>query len=71
MYQLFQKKVKKIAESYADVIDKRIQTATKEDEIDSTVMMEINDGIRLLNHISATLQKIEYLNRGNGTGIHE
>ncbi len=67
MCELLRKKAEAIAESYADIVALRIQAALSESEIDSTAMMEINDGIRMLSHLSTTLQKIEYLRRNNDT----
>ncbi|WP_024346545.1 hypothetical protein [Lacrimispora indolis] len=60
-------KVKTIAEKYADLVEKRLNSALKESDVESSAMCEINDGIRMLNHVAATLERISRLNRGNET----
>lgn len=65
MLSNLQIKVEIIAEKYADLVDNRIQAAIDEKEVDSTALTEINDGIRILNHVASTLEKIVRLQRGN------
>ena len=65
MYKRLKGKIEKIAESYADFVDLRIRNALECELADATVMTEINEGIRMLGHISATLERIDRLNRGN------
>ena len=67
--EILRSQVKIIAEKYANLIDKRLTTALNEPEIDCTAMAEINDGIRMLNHVASTLERIERLNRGNETNV--
>lgn len=71
MLEGFKSKIETIAEEYADVVEKRIQTAIYESEINSTAMLEINEGIRMLNHVAATLERIDRLNScGKTNGIN-
>lgn len=67
MYETLHAKVETISLKYADLVDKRVSGALREELIDGTIMNEINDGIRMLNHITATLERIDRLNRGNDT----
>lgn len=60
-------KVQGIAEKYADLVEKRLKAALREDEVESNAIVEINDGIRMLNHVTATLERIDRLSRGNET----
>lgn len=61
-------KIKEIATKYADLVEKRLKSTLNEEKIESTVMIEINDGIRMLNHIAATLERISRLKRENEAG---
>lgn len=65
MYETLKSKIETIASGYADLVDTRIRRATKNELDDGTAMTEINDGIRMLNHIAATLERIDRLHRGN------
>lgn len=56
-----ERKVEGIAEKYADLIEKRLTAALNENEVESSAMVEINDGIRMLNHVVATLERISKL----------
>lgn len=58
--EMLENKIKSIANKYADLIERRIETAINEGT-DSTAMCEINDGIRMLNHITSTLERIKRL----------
>ena len=58
--EMLENKIKSIASKYADLTEQRIDKAIK-DGSDSTVMCEINDGIRMLNHITSTLERIKRL----------
>jgi|GEM_PF-3202659 hypothetical protein len=66
MYERLKAKVESISEKYADLVDKRISTALHEELVDATVMNEITDGIRMLAHVTTTLEKVNRLSRGNG-----
>jgi len=68
LYNSFKEKVEKIAENYADLVDLRIRRAKESELVDATVMAEINEGIRMLGHISATLERVDRMNRGNDAG---
>lgn len=63
-------RIERIAEKYAELTEARIDAALKKKEdVDSDVMYEINDGIRMLNHIATTWLKMDQLNKNsNPTG---
>lgn len=67
MYDGLKAKVEKIAEGYADLVDKRICNAAQSELIDATVSTEILEAIRMLGHIMSTLERVDRLNRGNDT----
>ncbi|KUO78815.1 MAG: hypothetical protein APF81_14445 [Desulfosporosinus sp. BRH_c37] len=67
MYERLKAKVETISEKYADLVDKRISTALLEELVDATVMSEITEGIRMLAHVTTTLEKVNRLSQGNGT----
>ena len=58
MLETLKKKVENIAEKYADLVEKNIEETIKKGNIDGCKMNEINDGIRMLNHVAGTLQKL-------------
>ena len=64
MIEALEKKVEKIAEKYADLVEKRIDDALNENLTEGVIyeklnsLNEINEGIRMLNHLAGTLQKI-------------
>lgn len=53
MLETYRKKVEKIAEEYADLISKKI---AKEENFN-----DINEGIRMLNHVTCTLNRIDHM----------
>lgn len=63
-------KIKEIAIKYADLVEIRLNSTLNAEKIESTVMIEINDGIRMLNHIAATLERISRLKREYEVGGH-
>lgn len=56
--QKFKEKVEGIAESYADLAAARIQTALTEKRFGSAEMSEIQENVRVLAHITTTLERI-------------
>ena len=60
MVDLLIKKIEGIAGRYADLVEKKINEAKEKDSIGSNDFSEINEGIRMLNHLAGTLQ-IKYL----------
>ena len=50
--------IERIAVKYATLTEKRIDEALSEDGVSDMLLHEINDGIRILNHIATTYQKI-------------
>lgn len=67
MLNNLQTKVEAIAEKYADLVDNRIESAINEKEVDSTAMKEINDGVRMLNCVAATLERIAHIQHSEDT----
>lgn len=65
MLNNLQTKVETIAEKYADLVDNRIQSAINEKEVDGIAMIEINNGIRMLNHVASTLERIVRIQHGD------
>lgn len=65
--QTLQSKIEAIAEKYAELVEKKLIASLLENEVDSVAMCEINDGIRMLNHVASTLERIDRLNRSNDT----
>ena len=65
MLEVLNTKVTAISEKYADLIDKRISNALQDELIDGTVMSEITNGVRMLSHITSTLERIDRIQRGN------
>ena len=65
MLEVLNTKVTAISEKYADLIDKRISSALQDELIDGTVMSEITNGVRMLSHITSTLERIDRIQRGN------
>jgi hypothetical protein len=61
------KKIEGIAGRYADLVEKKINEAKEKDSIGSNDFSEINEGIRMLNHLAGTLQKLSTCD-GNVTG---
>lgn len=59
----FKEKVEKIALSYADIVISEMKKASNNQEMTSEVMEDINEGIRMLNHIANTLERIDRLQR--------
>ena len=59
MLEAFNEKVEKIAEGYADLVQQRINEAKQPEDLE-----QINEGIRLLNHIAGTLERISRVRNG-------
>jgi hypothetical protein len=72
MYENLQKKVMDIAEKYADMIDgKIIESAILKEAADfetkyNGLLHEITDGIRILHHAVAMLERLNRLSREDG-----
>lgn len=70
MLENLQKKVEQVAESYADLILLNINEAgtVKEGQkelLSSEKLNDINEGIRMLNHVANTLERIDRIQHGN------
>lgn len=59
-------RIEEIAIKYADLVEKRIQEALDAKMVGSAAMNEVNDGIRMLNHVAATLERIVRLQCADG-----
>lgn len=69
MLEILQNKIEVIAEKYADLVDRRLESVLSKSEVDDSAMSEINDGFRILNHAAAALERIERLHRGNDASV--
>lgn len=63
MLEGFQSKVEQVAESYADLVLKTIKSA--ENEPFAEFMAQANEGIRMLNHVACTLERISRIQAGS------
>ena len=60
-------KIQNIAQKYAEMTEKRMTVLLQGNEMESAEINEINEGIRMLNHIASTLERIDRLNRSDET----
>ena len=67
MFEKLEAKIEKIAEGYADLVDMSIQSAKNNELYGANVMTEVNEGIRMLHHSVAALERVVRLNRGDET----
>lgn len=58
-----QNQVLGIAERYTLLIEKRLDSVLEKPNLNSEVMYEIIDGIRMINHIVVALERIDRFNR--------
>lgn len=58
MLEKFQKKAEQVAEEYADLVISKINDAKKAEELTPEIMGQVNEGIRMLNHVACTLERI-------------
>ena len=63
MLELFRRKVYRIAERYADMVEVLLiqKCSISVDEPVNDSLQSINEGIRLLNHIASTMERIDRL----------
>lgn len=66
--ELLKNKMCDISLDYADCVKKRMEHYLKEDEFESTALEEINQGIRMLNHVTAAVERIVRLQGENVSG---
>lgn len=59
----FEEKVKSIAEKYAQLVEKQLINAIGDEVVESTVITEINEGIRMLHHTIAMIEKINRIDK--------
>ena len=67
MIDLLQSKIAGIAGRYADLVEKKINEVNDKGSVEVNDFSEINEGIRMLNHLAGTLQKLSTC-EGNVTG---
>lgn len=70
MLENLQRKVEQVAEAYADLIMRGINEfgTVKEGQEklpDRGKLNDINEGIRMLNHVASTLERIDRIRHGN------
>ena len=65
MYENLKAKVEKAAESYTDLLIKRIEAANKDLSAESVV--KVDEAIRMVGYMAATLERVDRLCRGNST----
>jgi hypothetical protein len=68
MYENLKAKVESVSANYADLLSERICAALREGLTDGTVVNETGDGIKCLHHAITILERIDRLNRRNGSG---
>ena len=52
-------RLERIADKYAELTERRLETALEAELLDGTVMAEINDGIRMIAYAVTTIQRIK------------
>ena len=62
---VFEEKVKSIAEKYAELIEKQLIKAVGDEVVESTVISEINEGIRMLHHTVVMIERINSMDKEN------
>ena len=59
---MLRERVERIAEKYADLVEKKLDESLQKGPISATEFEEIKDGIRMLNHVMSakTSRRIEF-----------
>ena len=57
----FKQKVENIAKKYATLTEKRLDVALESETLSDEIILGITDGIRMLNHVANTLERIARL----------
>ena len=65
-YETLQEKIASIAEKYADLVAEQIDASMKLDSEKDVDFDKINEGIRMLHHVAATLERMVRLQRADG-----
>lgn len=70
MLENLQEKVEKVAEAYADLILLNINEVgtvkeRQKEQMNSEKLNDINEGIRMLNYVANTLERIDRIQHGN------
>lgn len=55
---VFEEKVKSIAEKYAELVEKKLLNALGDEVAESTALTDINEGIRMLHHTVVMIERI-------------
>ena len=62
---VFEEKVKSIAEKYAELVEKQLSNALVNEVSESTVLTDINEGIRMLHHTVVMIERINRMEKEN------
>lgn len=65
-YEILQEKILNIAEKYADLVEEQIEASMELDSEKDVDFDKINEGIRMLNHVAATLERMVRLQCADG-----
>ena len=68
---VFKKKVESISEKYADMVEQSLDAKIKAGKTSYEDLREINEGIRLLNYIANTMERIDRLQFQSANGHEE
>lgn len=66
---MLRERVERIAEKYADLVEKKLDESLQKGPISSTEFEEIKDGIRMLNHVMSALRQVEGLSLADMYGV--
>lgn len=59
MTNTFKERVDAIALKYADIVEKQVDAAIQqEDPLSRETVHDVNEGIRMLNHVASTMERI-------------
>lgn len=62
-------RVERIAEKYADLVEKKLDESLQKGPISATEFEEIKDGNRMLNHVMSALRQVEGLSLVDMYGV--
>jgi|GEM_PF-6552627 len=66
---MLRERVERIAEKYADLVEKKLDESLQKGPISVTEFEEIKDGIRMLNHVMSALRQVEGLSLADMYGV--
>ena len=62
---VFEEKVKSIAEKYAELVEKQLSNSLGNEVSESTVLTDVNEGIRMLHHTVVMIERINRMEKEN------